>query len=117
MISLPPDVRIFLCVAPTDMRCGFDGLRRLAEEQLERDPLTGGLYLFLNRRRDRAKLLWWDGDGLCLWYKRLEAGNFQLPALKDDCRSATLSPTDLALLLGGIDLASVRRRKRFSRTT
>ena len=75
--QLPAAVRVFLCTKPTDMRKGFDGLQGLVREFLEQDPLSGHLFLFLNRRRDRIKLLWWDRDGLVIWYKRLEAGTFQ----------------------------------------
>ena len=73
MLSLSLPVRIFLCVLPTDMRRGFDGLMRMAEEHLRQNVLDGGLFVFVNRRRDRVKLLYWDGDGLCIWYKKLEA--------------------------------------------
>ena len=75
--QLPAAVRIFLCTRPTDMRKGFDGLQGMVREFLGQDPLSGHLFLFLNRRRDRIKLLWWDRDGLVIWYKRLEAGTFQ----------------------------------------
>ena len=113
MLNVPTEVGVYLCIQPTDMRRGFDGLLGLAREHMSRDPLKGGLYVFLNRRRDRVKLLWWDGDGLAIWYKRLEAGTFERPQVDATAREATLRPVDLALLLGGIELASVRRRKRF----
>src|SRR5580692_1316660 len=77
MIMLPSAVRIFLCTRPTDMRKSFDGLFGMVREFLGQDPLSGHLFLFLNRRRDRAKILLWDRDGLVIWYKRLEAGTFQ----------------------------------------
>ena len=119
--QLPAAVRVFLCTRPTDMRKGFDGLQGLVREFLEQDPLSGHLFLFLNRRRDRIKLLWWDRDGLVIWYKRLEAGTFQqLDPSTSSGRSSgkggiELSTTDLALLLTGVDLASARRRKRYAR--
>lgn len=113
MLSLAPGVGIYFCTLPTDMRRGFDGLLALAREHMARDPLSGGLYLFLNRRRDRLKLLWWDGDGLAIYYKRLEKGTFERPRLDARTTEATLSATDLALLLGGIELSSARRRKRY----
>ncbi len=116
MLSLSLPVRIFLCVLPTDMRRGFDGLMSMAEEHLQQNVLDGGLFVFVNRRRDRVKLLYWDGDGLCLWYKRLEAGTVELPATSRETTHVTLSATELALLLGGIELASARRRKRYRRT-
>ena len=116
MLSLTPSVKIFLCLLPTDMRRGFDGLMRMAEEYLQQNVLDGGLFVFINRRRDRVKLLYWDDGGLCIFYKRLERGTFEVPRDRDDATSVTLSPTELAMLLGGIELASVRRRKRYQRT-
>lgn len=113
MLSLALPVEIFLCLEPTDLRCGFDRLSQRAEEHARRQVRRGGLYVFLNRRRNRVKLLWWDGDGLALWYKRLEAGTFQLPAISPQAKSVALEPTELNLILGGIDLRSVRRRKRY----
>jgi transposase len=113
MLSLSLPVEIYLCVPPTDMRRSFDGLIRMAEEHLGQDPLGGGLYVFINRRRDRVKLLYFDTDGPAIWYKRLEAGTFQLPAVEPDASGVTLESTELTLLLGGIDLESVRRRKRY----
>jgi transposase len=71
--------------------------------------------LFLNRRRDRLKILWWDRDGMALFYKRLEAGTYQLPAAPDDAHGVEIDATDLALLLNGIDVQSAKRRKRYSR--
>jgi transposase len=110
-LSLPVDT--YLCVVPTDMRRSFDGLVRMATEHIARDPLRGGLYVFINRRRDRAKLLYWDGDGLAIWYKRLEEGTFSLPMVEDDVTGVTLSGSDLTLLLQGLDLKIARRRKRY----
>ena len=79
MIMLPSAVRIFLCTRPTDLRKSFDGLTGLVQECFGQDPLTGHLFLFLNRRRDRIKILYFDRDGLAIWYKRLEVGSFQIP--------------------------------------
>ncbi len=113
MLSLSLPLDVYLCVPSADMRRSFDGLIRMAEEHLGRDPLRGGLYVFLNKRRDRVKLLYFDTDGPAIWYKRLEEGTYQLPAVDAATQQVRLSPTDLALLLGGIDLASVRRRRRY----
>ena len=107
---------IYFCLVPTDMRKGFDGLMRLAQEQAARDVLSGGLFVFVNRRRDRVKLLWWDEDGLVIFYKRLEAGTFETPIVDEATQHVVLSPTPLGLLLGGIELARVRRRKRYRRS-
>jgi transposase len=115
MLSLPGRVRIFLCLAPTDMRKSIDGLAGLASEVLAEDPLSGHLFVFTGKRRDRVKLLYWDGDGYALWYKRLERGTFRLPVAADRT-SVTLSSAELTMLLDGVDLASVRRSKRFRRS-
>ena len=119
--QLSAAVRVFLCTQPTDMRKSFDGLQGLVHQYLGQDPLSGHLFLFLNRRRDRLKLLWWDRDGLVIFYKRLEAGTFQQlnAAVCAGPRSGEagieLSVTELGLLLSGVDLASARRRKRYAR--
>jgi transposase len=124
MLSLPSlgdldqglRVRVFLCTSPTDMRKGFDTLAVLVRDSLGYDPLSGHLFLFVGRRRDRLKLLYWDRDGYALWYKRLEKGTFRLPAAKPDTASIELKASELAMLLEGIDLRSIKRRKRFERS-
>ena len=115
MFNIPANVCVYLCRKPTDMRKGFDGLHALVLQVFKRDPLDGHLFLFVNRRRDRLKMLWWDRDGLAFFYKRLEAGSYQLPATSDDCEGIEIDDTDLALLLTGVDIQSARRRKRYSR--
>jgi transposase len=115
MLSLPATVRMFLCAQPVDMRKSFDGLTGLVEAALQLDPLSGHLFLFLNKRRDRVKVLFWERDGLVIWYKRLEAGTFQWPRATSAATSVELSMTDLALLLTGVDVSSARRRKRYQR--
>ena len=108
-------VRIYLCVQPTDMRRGFDTLAASVKEFLRHDPFSGNLFLFVGRGKDRMKILYWDRDGFCLWYKRLEEGTFKLPSHKDAPVSVELKATELAMLLEGIDLKSIKRSKRFSR--
>jgi len=112
MISLPSAVRAFLCTRAVDMRKSFDGLSGLVEECFRQDLLTGHLFLFVNRRRDRIKVLYFDHDGLAIWYKRLEAGSFQVPDAGDR-DGIELDPARLAMILSGIDLETARRRKRF----
>lgn len=112
MIMLPSAVRIFLCTRPTDMRKSFDGLSGLVQECFGQDPLTGHLFLFVNRRRDRIKILYFDRDGLALWYKRLEVGTFEMPGTAQP-DGVELQPAELAMILSGIDLKSARQRKRF----
>ena len=115
MIMLPSAVRIFLCTRPTDLRKSFDGLSGLVQECFAHELLTGHLFLFLNRRRDRIKILYFDRDGLAIWYKRLEVGSFQRPEpIPQD--GVELQPAQLAMLLSGIDLRTARQRKRFRRT-
>lgn len=113
MLSLPPQVRVFLCTRPTDMRKSFDGLTGLVEEMFGGELLSGHLFVFVNRRRDRVKILAWEGDGLAIWYKRLEAGTFQLPARSSG--SVELDAAELSMLLSGVDLTTARRRKRYRR--
>lgn len=115
MLTPTPALRIFVCLEPTDMRKSFDGLSGLVQQQLGEDPLSGALFLFRNRRRDRLKLLYWDGDGYALWYKRLEAGTFQLPSASGQASHLSISHSDLMLLLDGVDLTSIHRRKRYRR--
>jgi transposase len=104
------------------MRKSFDSLAGLVQTQLGQDPLAGDLFVFRSKRGDRLKLLWWDQDGLAIWYKRLEAGTFLLPAA-DGQRPAVgahglqLRPAELALLLDGLDLQHVRRQPRYQRPT
>jgi len=109
-------VRIYLCTAPADMRKGFDSLAALVREGLGHDPLSGHLFLFVGRGRDRIKILYWDQDGFAVWYKRLEEGTFRLPSPKQAGASVELRASELAMLLAGIDLTSIKRRKRFARS-
>lgn len=116
MLTLPGQVKILLCLEPADMRKSFDGLCGLVEHVLRHDPLSGHLFVFRNRRADRVKLLYWDRDGLCIWYKRLEAGTFRFPAPRDGQASVAITAAEWAMLLDGVDLASVRRSKRYRRS-
>jgi transposase len=112
MIMLPSSVRIFLCTRPTDLRKSFDGLTGLVRECFGQDPLTGHLFLFVNRRRDSLKILYFDRDGLAIWYKRLEAGSFEMPPTAEP-DGIELQAAQLAMILSGIDMRSARQRKRF----
>jgi transposase len=127
MLSLPASIRIFVYVGVTDMRRSFDRLAQMVEEHLGQDPESGHLYLFFNRRRDCVKMLLWEGDGFVIWYKRLEAGTFAVPAVAtgpDGTGTAAMSggpggvqilARDLNLLLAGADPVRFTRRKRFER--
>lgn len=114
MLSIPLALKIFLAVAPTDMRKNHDGLAALVEHVLQADPLSGHLFVFRNQRADRLKLLYWDGDGYALWYKRLERGSFRFPAATAGTTRVAIAAADLAMLLDGVDLSSIRRQQRFA---
>jgi transposase len=114
MLSLPAQAQVYLCADAVDLRKSFDGLSGLVESVFERHVLDGHLFLFVNKRRDRIKALWWDRDGLIIWYKRLERGSFEIPRPDAECKHVILDATELAMLLGGVSLGSVQRRKRFS---
>jgi transposase len=115
MISLPPQIRVFLYRQPTDMRKSFNGLVALTESKLKQDPLSGSLFAFVNRRRDRIKILYWGQTGFCIWYQQLQKGTYQLPSPESLDEQDTLEVTrsQLSLILDGIDLSSVRQRRRF----
>ena len=115
MLKLPLNLPIFLCAQPADMRRSFDGLAQMVREFLGEDPLSGHLFVFRNKRAYRLKLLYWDRDGYAIWYKRLETGSFQLPAISPDAVAIELSLTQLTLILSGIDLRHARQRKRYQR--
>src|SRR5262245_25282157 len=119
--QLSAAVRVCLCTGPAGLRKGFDGLSGLVQEGFSQDVLTGHLFLFLNRRRDRIKILYFDRDGLAIWYKRLEVGSFQNPVPTPGATQLSgsagieLSVPDLALILNGLDLAPARPPKRYCR--
>ena len=105
---------IFLCTRPTDMRKAYDGLHGEVISFMGQNPISGHLFVFVNKRRDRMKILVWDRHGFWLLCKRLEAGRFQLPVSVDPlCHSATLTAEQLLMVLEGIDLNSVRMRRRY----
>jgi transposase len=118
MLSLPTSVRVYLARGPTDMRKSIDGLAAVTQQVLERDPLSGHLFVFCNRRRDRIKILYWETSGYWLLHKRLERGTFAwpLPANGDD-KQIELPASDLAALLSGIDLRGAKRRGWYSRVS
>jgi transposase len=115
MIHLPAGVRVYLCLAPTDMRRSFDGLHALVRDHLQWDAFAGHLYIFSNRRRDRVKILYWDRDGFAVWAKRLEAGVFAIPSADPGATRIEITTEELGALLSGIDLAQAARRKRYRR--
>ena len=115
MLSLPPTLRIYLAAQPTDLRKSFDSLAALVRDGLQGDPLSGDLFVFRNKSGDRIKLLIWEEDGYAIWYKRLERGSFRFPAAAQGCAHVEIRAADLVMLLAGVDLASVKRAKRYHR--
>jgi transposase len=105
--------RIWLCVEPVDARKSFDTLAAVVRDHLARDPLSGDLFVFKNRRGDRLKILAWQGDGFALYLRRLEKGTFAFPAA--DAAEVAVTTTELAMILGGVELGSVKRRPRYER--
>ena len=117
MFGLGPATRVYLAAGATDMRKGFDGLYGLVRDRLRGDPLSGHLYLFANARRNRLKVLYWDGSGLWVCAKRLEQGRFRWPEAAAGEAKVVLSHEELALLLGGIDLTRTKRRRWYRKVT
>jgi transposase len=117
MLSVAPAPAIFLHTDATDMRKSFTGLCGLIRGVFGDDPADGSLFLFVNKRRDRIKALWWDGDGFVLWYKRLEQGTFEVASGHGSEKRVRIDSTQLAMILGGVRLDTARRRKRFSRAS
>jgi transposase len=114
MLTLPPSVRIFAAVEPVDARKSFDGLAAVVRDSLGGDPMTGHMFFFLNRRGDMAQILFWDRTGFVVMRKRLEAGTFRLVRNGDGNKSSMeIDAVELGLMLEGIDLGTVKRRKRF----
>lgn len=113
MLSLSPAVKLWYCPDPVDMRLGFDGLFARVQNHLKADPLSGHLFIFRNRSADRLKVLYWGGHGLCLFCQRLEAGRYHFPDTAADRPKVELTAAQFQMVLEGIDLARVRRFKRF----
>lgn len=113
-MSTSSDLRIFVCATPIKMTYSFDRLLAQAQQIFEQDPFVGHLFLFVNRHRDRIKILFWDADGFCIWYKRLEKGTFQMPDAKG-AQGIELDTRQLHRLLAGLDSNSGRRRRRYRR--
>jgi transposase len=116
VLTLPSTLRVYTAVEPVDLRKGFDALAIVVRARLERDPLSGELFVFFNRRFDRAKVLVWTASGWCLVYKRLEKGRFHLPrAVEAGARDLTIDAAELVALLDGIDLRDVPRPRRWEK--
>lgn len=117
MLNFSHDTRVFLFMEAVDMRKSFRGLCLLAESVLKQDPASGHWFAFINRRRDRLKLLGWDGQGFWIWYKRLETGVFEKPTSRANPTQMEIDVTQLSLIINGIDLRSVKRKRRYRSPT
>ena len=115
MLTFSPNVRIYVAVEPVDMRKSHHGLAAVMEQRLAVDPLSGHLVVFTNKRRDLVKILFWDRTGHAILFKRLESGTFQLPVVAPGVARAEIDPVELSMILEGIDLRSVVRRRRYRR--
>ena len=112
MNGLPAATRIYLCTQPVDFCKGFDGLTGIVASGLGHSVTDGSLFLFVNRKRDRIKALWWETGGLTLWYRRLEQGTVELPRPGDDESHITIDSVELAMWIAGVPLKSAKTRRR-----
>ena len=111
MIGLSSNLRYFLCSSTIDMRNGFDGLAGIVRNHLGKDPISGDIYIFLNKKLSHIKLLYWDGDGFALFYKRLEKGRFSLGTHNEP--SKQIKREELLMLLEGLSFKGMSKKKRF----
>lgn len=118
MWALPSNVRLFMATEPADFRKGFDGLAALVESNFGMEAISGHVFVFLNKRANQVRMLFWDRDGFCLVNKRLEAGTFRRIRREGPAAlQIEINTAELVLLLEGIDVSSMRRRKRYVRDT
>ena len=108
MLNLGSHLRVYVCAKPTDMRCSFEGLSYRVREVVKEDPLSGHLFVFFNRSRDKLKILYFDRTGYAIWYKELQRGTFRCPSKRE------ITAAELSCILEGLEIEGVRRRKRFS---
>ena len=113
MLAVTSTARIYLYTKNVDMRRSFDGLYAIVQSEFTRDIRLGDYFMFINRRRDRIKIIWWDRDGLAIFMKRLEAGTFQRLDPASDAKSLLIDQAQLTMLLSGIDASNIKRRKRY----
>lgn len=114
MLTISSASRYYLYRGQTDMRKGFDGLCGVVRNELGKDPLSGEVFIFMNKRRNQVKVLLWEGDGFSMYYKRLEKGTYELPVWDGETHCAEVRSDELILILQGISLKSVQRRRRFT---
>lgn len=114
MLTISSSNRFYLYVHPTDMRKSFDGLYSLVDDIGVSSPLSGDVFVFINRRRDKIKLLQWQGMSFTLYYKRLEERTFEVPFYDSQVRSIELSYTQMVMLLDGLSIKNIKKRKRYN---
>jgi transposase len=114
LFGVSGNARFFLYSSSTDMRKGFNGLSGLVINKLGQDPLSGDIFIFINRTRNLVKILVWDQTGFAIWHKRLEQGTFEMPKIEKSQASLEISRQKLMLILEGISLKNIQTRKRFS---
>jgi len=117
MFTLSTSNRFHLYNQPTDMRKSFDGLSGLIQNTLQSNPCNGDVFIFINRRRDKIKLLHWQGISFTLYYKRLEEGTFEVPAYDPEAGSVILSYTQIVMLVDGLTIKNIQKRKRYTLST
>lgn len=118
MLTFPSSVEVYICLQATDMRRSFDRLSAMVRDIIHLNPLSGHLFVFFNRFRDKVKVLCWDRTGFCIYYKRLEEGRFHLPAKTSaDNNALQINVAQLGLILEGLDLTKARQRKRYQLKT
>lgn len=114
MLAVNATTRVYLYMRDVDMRRSYDGLMVIVQAEFARDIRLGDYFMFVNKRRDRIKIMWWDRDGLAIFMKRLEAGTVQKPIITSDAKSLVIDQAQLAMLLTGIDVSNIKRRKRYA---
>lgn len=113
LLSLPGHVQYYLFMGNADMRRTFEGLCGLVRNEMDQNPLDHQVYIFINKRCTQVKLLLWEGDGFCIFHKRLEAGTFERPVADENKKQVTITRTQLQMILQGVKLESVVYRKRY----
>lgn len=113
MLAVASTARVYLYMQAVDMRRSYNGLHAIVESEFKRDIRLGDYFMFINRRRDRIKIIWWDRDGLAIFMKRLESGTIQKPSIEGNSKSIAIDQAQLSMLLSGIDVSNIKRRKRF----
>ncbi|PRY85345.1 IS66 Orf2 like protein [Marinilabilia salmonicolor] len=113
MIGLSANLQYYLCCKPVDMRNGFDGLSGIVRNELKQDPVSGSVFIFINRTGTHIKLLFWDGDGFALFYKRLERGRYSIGDQDKTTPARLITREELMMILEGLSFKNLKRKKRF----